>query len=379
MKCRAVAHGPDAPGQRLEVKPAAAGRLKQLVHALAHRLASVKMGSLLIIAVFAFTLAAAFFPYPEAAGFVRRIGQALELDNLSRVSELSFQERFESPPFLVLITVLALSLCLSLFFRIRGEFKRWRGARRESARRVCRPPVIGPAGAALAAVEQELRRHGYSTQVDAADAGGVWRIQGRQGDGGVWGSVLFHVAILLILAAVLLSTAASFRASIKLTEGEAFDARVDRYGEQHAGRWYTPNAQPLTFRLVRVDPEHEVDGATTTASIVEPTLEGKSTRFSTLVPVFISHGLRHAGLTLHQGLDTGYAPLVMVENKSGQRLLEGYTQLATMASEGRPTSWTTSRSRTAASGSKWSCCPMPSIEMAPICRGRRRRRTRSCM
>ncbi|HET6591856.1 MAG TPA: cytochrome c biogenesis protein ResB [Xanthomonadales bacterium] len=311
------------------MKPATTGRLPRLLHAIPRRLASVKLGSVLVIAVFASMLAAAFFPGTEAAGFFRSIGQALELDGLTQVRELTFQERFETPPFILLVALLSVSLCFSLYFRIKGELKR-RRAEAAALPREAGPQVRrGLAGAAVAAVEQALRRRGYRTH--AVCAAGTWKVHGTKGGAGVWGSVLFHIGILLILAAVVLSTSASFKASAKLTEGQSFDARVDAYGTQQAGRWYSPAAQPLTFRLVRVEPEHEVDGAPTVASIVEPTLEGRKTRFTEPTPVYINNGLRHAGLTLHQGRDTGYAPLVVVENAAGERLLTGYTRLATMA------------------------------------------------
>lgn len=311
------------------MKPLTIGRLKRFIRAIPRQIASVKVGSMLIIAIFAFTLAAAFFPYTEAAGFIRSMGKALDLENLSRVSELSFQERFESPLFILLIIVLSLSLCFSLHFRIQSELKRWRADRASPPQDAGWQQRSGLAGAAVAAVEQELTRRGYRTH--AACAAGAWKVNGNKGAAGAWGSLLFHVGILLILAAVVLSTSASFRASVKLTEGQAFDARVDRYGAQKAGRWYSPPSQPLTFRLIRVEPEYEVNGATTAASIVEPTLEGKTSRFFPQEPVYISHGLRHAGVTIHQGREMGFAPLVVVEDAAGKRLLQGYTRLATMA------------------------------------------------
>lgn len=291
------------------------------------QLASVKMGSILIIAIFGFTLVAAFFPYSEAAGFIRRAGQALGLENLSRLNELEFQERFESPPFIALIFGLGLSLCLSLYFRIRSEFRRWRA---RPAERLEYERQRSPAGGtAFAAVCHELKQRGYRTH--ASRAAGRWQIHGEKGRGGVLGSLLFHIGILLVLVAVVLSTSASFRASVKLTEGQAFDARVNAYGKQKAGRWYSPPEQPLTFRLVRVEPDYVVNGATTVASIVEPTYDGKTSRFLAQAPVHVSSGLRHAGVTIHQGRQTGYAPLVVVEDAAGKRLLEGYTQLATLA------------------------------------------------
>ena len=103
------------------MKPTSSGRLKRVVHDVVRQLASVKLGLQLLIAIFAFTLVAAFFPAQEVVGFVRGLGKVLALEDLSTVTALNFQERFESPPFLVLIAVLSLSLCFSLYFRIKSE------------------------------------------------------------------------------------------------------------------------------------------------------------------------------------------------------------------------------------------------------------------
>ena len=311
------------------MKPTTTDRLQRVIHAVVRQLASVKLGLGLVIAIFAFTLVAAFFPAQEVVGFVRSLGKVMGLTDLSTVSELNFQERFESTPFLLLIGVLSLSLCCSLYFRIKSELKRLRAP----------PPALAPhagsqqrdglAGAAVGTVEQELQRRGYRTH--AACTAGSWKVQATKGGSGVWGSVLFHVSLLLVLAAVVLNTSASFSGSVKLTEGQAFDARVDRYGAQSAGRWHQPASQPLTFRLERVEPDYDVKGARTIASLVEPTLDGTSSRFSTPVPVYMNHGLPHAGMTILQGKETGFAPLIMIENAAGKRLLEGYTRLETMA------------------------------------------------
>lgn len=310
------------------MRPTSSDRIRRLIHDVVRQLASVKLGLLLLIACFAFTLVAAFFPVQEVVGFVRTLGNVLALEDLSAVSQLNFQERFESPPFLVLIGVLSLSLCFSLYFRIRGELKRAR-AKQEPALLdgVQRPG--GLIGTAVNMVEQELRRRRYNTRTVRIP--GNWEVHASKGGSGVWGSVLFHVSLLLVLAAVVLGTSLSFRASVNLTEGQAFDARVDKYGKQSIGRWYQPAAQPLTFRLVRVDPDYDVNGQSTLASLVVPTLEGKSTRFSTPTPVYINHGLRHAGVTIHQGRNFGFAPQLIIEDAAGKRVFEGYASLATLS------------------------------------------------
>lgn len=313
------------PG-KAAMKSGAVGRLQRFIHAAPRRLASARVGALLLIATFGFTLLAAFFPANEAAGFVRSLGQALALDNLAAAYQLTFEERFQSPTFLLLIAAVSLSLVFSLYFRIRGEFKR---RTLEIPPGAAAPPRSGAVGIAIAGVARELRRRGYQTR--AACAAGSWQVHASKGGGGVWGSVLFHVSILLLIAAVVLNSMASFAASVKLTEGQAFDARSDSYGKKNAGRWYTPPAQPLTFRLVRVEPDYEADGTETVASIVEPTLEGKRSRFTPPAPVGLLNGLRHAGVTIHQGKETGFAPQVTINDAAGKSVLDGYTRLATLS------------------------------------------------
>jgi len=311
------------------MKLATIGSLKRFALATPRQLASVKVGLVLILGMFAFMLIAAFYPSSQIVGFVRSVGQALALEDVS-VGALSFQERFESPPFILLIVAVNLSICFSLYFRIRAELKRMRARRTRLAQISERRPRRGLLDAAIKTVQRELKRHGYEHEV--ACAAGASKVIGTRGGAGIWGSVLLHASILLICAAVVLSTFASFSASVHLTEGQAFDARVDRYGVLKMGPWYSPPSQPLTFRVVRVELQYRVGGATTTATIVEPIVEGKATRFFPPVPVHISNGLRHAGVTIHQGVNIGYAPQVVVQNTEGKRLIEGYVRLTTSTS-----------------------------------------------
>lgn len=304
-------------------------RLKPLARAIPRRLASVRVGLLLLCAIFAFALVAAFYPARQIVGLARSVGQALALQDVS-VGALSFQERFESPPFIVLVIVLILSVCCSLYFRIRGERKRMRAERNRRWRQGTPGPRGGPLGAAADAVRRELRRRGYRTEV-ACGADAV-EVAGTRGGAGVWGSVLLHASVLLVCAAVVLSKLASFAASVHLTEGQAFDARVDRYGVQKAGAWYRQPAQPLTFRLIRVEPQYQVNGATTTATIVLPTVNGKPKHFLPPFPVYLNHGLQHAGLTIHQGVNIGYAPQVSMVDAQGEKLVEGTVRLSSSTS-----------------------------------------------
>lgn len=305
--------------------------LVSLARSLPRRLASLKAGLLLLVLIFAFALVAAFTPAGPLLGLVQGIGQFLALDSIVRVGTLDFKDRFQSPVFILLAGLMGLSLCLSLYFRLRAEFRRlraeaaWVVAAKAAAEAA---PEQGAAfEEAIGRVSQELRQRGYRTEL--AWPTGAPEIHGIKGGSGVWGSLLFHASILLVYVAVVLSIFASFSASLNLTEEQEFDARVDRYGTQKAGPWYSPPPQPLTFKLLKVDPDYAVKGELTTAAIIEPTEAGKATRFSPKVPLYTGNGLRHAGLTIHQGKETGFAPLIQVWDPQGKTLIEGYMSLAT--------------------------------------------------
>ena len=297
---------------------------------LLRRIGSLKLGLALMGAILVFTLCAAFYPSSEIVGFVRSAGRSLGLENVAGVGSLSFQERFESAPFLLLFMALNLILCCSLYFRIRGELIRARAVRaRRSQTAAARAPG-GPVGPAITIAEEELRQRGYRTEV--IRSAGALQVIGSRGNRGFWGSVLLHLSILLVSAAVVLGRFASFSASIHLTEGQAFDARTDRYGVLQAGAWYSPPPEPLTFRVARIEPQHRVNGSTTVATVVEPTVEGKATRFFPPVPVYLNHGLRHAGVTIHQGANIGYAPQLVLEDAEGKNLIAGFLRLTTSTS-----------------------------------------------
>ena len=306
------------------MKPLRLGELVRRIRPVLRRLASIKAGSVLLAGFFLFTLVAAFSPpVKDASGVLQDL--ALAVERFSDLRFMSFQERFESTGFVLALSVLILMLCLSLYFRVRSELNRSRGRGTPPSAHASGTAEGVVASSHVAAVERELQRRGYRTAV--AHEAGIAKVQGTQGRAGVWGSFLFHASILMILAGVALSTLMSFEASIALTEGQAFDQRTDRFGVQKADSWYVPPSAPLRFRLIRVVPDYEVNGATTTASIVEATPDAASARF----PVHINRGLRLAGRPLHQGWQTGYSPQVVVETADGTRLIEGYVRLAALA------------------------------------------------
>lgn len=301
--------------------------VRRFITTLSHRVASIRFGMILLVVVTAFTLVAAFYPVKDGVQFTKDIAQFLMGEDATGITSISFQDHFKSTEFVLLVGLVSLSLFLSLSFRIKSEFNRWRKRRLSwmphhySIRQAANPHA--------ALVERELKRRGYRVAVVADHQRA--EIRGSKGQAGVWGSILFHASVLLILLGVALSTFASFEASVGLTEGQTFDSQTDRYGVQKSGSLYPSSSPHLSMRLVRVEPEYLVNGATTVASIIESSVGGRVERF----PVYINHGASLGGKTIHQGFKTGYSPLIVIERQDGQALLNGYTRLATVAVGGK--------------------------------------------
>lgn len=77
-------------------------------------------------------------------------------------------------------------------------------------------------------MRRELERRGYRVGWNIDEHGST--LIAQKGGIGVWGSLLLHASLLVLLLGMLLSRFASFEGAIALTEGQTFDTRTDHYG-----------------------------------------------------------------------------------------------------------------------------------------------------
>ncbi len=280
---------------------------------------SVKIGFFLLVLLTILTVVFSFFPADDSGSFSPYV-MAFSIVNEARPeSSISFQPRFESPPFLLLVTLLSASIATSVFLRLRAEFCRRRNRRRFSPLPVNRPSGAGPSHDTLGAVLDLLQQRRFKTRVNRTAEHII--IRGEKGSYGVVGSLLFHSNLLIILLGVTLSSLGSFRGSVSLTEGQQFDSGRDAYGYAEEGSFYTPPAERLAFRLERIDPDYMVNGASTVASFVSNTDLEQS--------VFMNHKISLAGREIHQGSKTGFSPSLRIA-RNGEILFDGFLRLATL-------------------------------------------------
>ncbi len=288
------------------------------------KLSSVRVGFFLLALLPISSVVFSFFPTSQIDGFSKFVSMFSLMSKIQPEATISFQERFESPVFITLIVVLSFSLATSIFFRTKAEFLRMR--HNQLLLPISESPESQHFHDTLPIVLKTLREYGYKPSVKSLEE--QITIVGERGDNGTFGSILFHTALLVIIAGVALSSVASFRGSISLTEGQEFDCGRDSFGYEQRGTFYRVPQENLNLRLVRVEPEYAVHGATTLATIVA----GNSVNQE--IPIYINHGIIRAKREIHQGTQTGFSPAIYITQSNGDVLFKGFVRLASIHENG---------------------------------------------
>ncbi len=291
------------------------------LNGLPQMLSSPKLGAILMIHLTAFAVVAAFSPATVINSFTKDIGKLLAIDGQIPTIGISFQERFESLGVVLLLISLTVSLVMSLFFRIRTEFRR--NNRQENS-----IAHIKSMNIPSTEIGQLLQNRGY--QISTEENGTSVIFRGTKGKSGILGSLLFHNSILLILGGILVSKYASFQGSVALTEGQEFHAATNRYGIEQRGSYYYGDPSKISLRLLKIESDYSVNGATTVASVVQDLSVSNNAE----LPIYINNGLILADMTVHQGTEIGFSPFLDIRRADGELIYEGYTRIANLKMDG---------------------------------------------
>lgn len=167
---------------------------------------------------------------------------------------LGLNRLFTTWYFTVLLSALALNTAACTARRAAGRLRRRRSLRMPSGASGSLPSATGllsaeTAGPLLHVILRGLTRVPWGVESVWADEGdGRWRVFARSGRVGFWGSMLFHAALLVVMAGGLVSSVTSFRGTALVTEGQVFaDAETaylsvperPRVGEAFSGSRFT--------------------------------------------------------------------------------------------------------------------------------------------
>ena len=139
------------------------------------------------------------------------------------------------------------------------------------------------------------------------------------------GSIVFHLAILLVIAGVLLNNLYRFTGVYGLTEGQSVRDVPADYMRQDKGLLRGDESGRFTLKLEQVNRFREVGDAVTEEALVRlmpsdgglPVSEG----------IRINRPLRWQGLEMHLGGATGYSPELLVLDPTGRLRFRSFIRL----------------------------------------------------
>lgn len=203
---------------------------------------------------------------------------------------LGLDHVFISPIFVILVALVMASLVVALKDQIGRAWRLWSRS----------PQEAGPSGAPYR--HEEV----FRGPVPPGFLGAEVRIRGAAG---VWGSPLFHLGILLIVVAGIVTTLFGADAVVDLMAGETL-LGGSQYGKQWPGLLARPFAFPVAVRLEELHVNRYRSGGT---RWVEGTLRLGEGSGSDTVPIAINGPIRRGFHTLYLRAIGGAAALVEVQ------------------------------------------------------------------
>ncbi len=162
-----------------------------------------------------------------------------------------------SPRLVVVPVLLGLAIAWNLVERVAARRRRRPRQAEGRFRAQLEWSEATPPGEAAARLRTALRRGGYRVAETLEDGSAV--VVGHRGDLGFWGSIVFHVGLIVALLAVVLTMVGEWRGELQLVEGEV--ATLDAPGVVAVRRLGPMGRGPphLVVRLDRVEARYQED------------------------------------------------------------------------------------------------------------------------
>lgn len=206
---------------------------------LVHHLASARLAAWLIVTLVAFSMLG--FIIPQRAQLTPNQYAQFEADNqvlASAIDVLGFDSLFASIPMLAIIGLLALNVAVCTWRRVARHFRTpsVTAGFRATGERLLDDAEDG--AAVIDRARRELQATGWRVRVDGE---ALLAIRGR---GGFWGSVVLHVAMLVVVAGAIWTSLTGFGGTLVLTSGQTLPdvetsytalTRLPRLGDPYTG------------------------------------------------------------------------------------------------------------------------------------------------
>ena len=143
------------------------------------------------------------------------------------------------------------------------------------------------------------------------------------------GSIVFHLAILVVIAGVLLNNLYRFRGVLGVTEGQTVRDVPADYVRLSTGYLRRDAVGRYSLTLDRLDRNRLIGDAATEEATV--TLHPSDGGPPVAGPVRVNHPLRWGGLEFHMGSRPGYSPEVVVQDADRRPLYRRFVRLKVAA------------------------------------------------
>jgi ResB-like family len=139
------------------------------------------------------------------------------------------------------------------------------------------------------------------------------------------GSILFHLALLMVIVGVTLNSLYRFDGVFGLTEGQTVRDVPEAYFRIFAGPMYRPEPERFALTLESLERQYAVGDAEAEAALV--LVEAQEGGSVVSGAVHTNHSLRWRDLEFHFGSMTGYSPELVVADGSGREIFHSFVRL----------------------------------------------------
>lgn len=235
---------------------------------------------------------------------------------------LQLNQVYSSAWFLILVALLALSLACSIYYQAKALLKSKRPARIETIKGYFREFTAVELGRGPGPDDAEIMRvfmaRGYRSY-PAADENGYYIFAKNRT--GRWGGVVFHIGLLLCIAAALYGLAFKKEGFVQLAQNDTFQGRDKDWLTKRLGVLANDFNTGFQVRLNKLTPAYSEDKLIKDMEAGLTIIDGNESREFLLSP---GSPVRFAGCKLSQSNYYGYVIGLMMEKAGGEKAFTNF-------------------------------------------------------
>jgi len=157
------------------------------------------------------------------------------------------------------------------------------------------------------------------------------KVRSTRGKTRILGSILFHFALIVIIAGTSLNHLYKSRVVFGITEGQRTADRPESYFRDFSGPFANTTRDRFVIGLEEIDTAFRVGDVETEAAYIS--VAGRGGREPAASYIRVNHPLRLDGVEFHLGSQIGYSPELAVADENGRQEFRSFVRLARQRTE----------------------------------------------